>query len=95
MIKINTIVSSICSIFSSKIAKMLIIKISTLIALIVWGLILWYDLPESISYISIIYGMAVQLWLICTICGIFKLFGKRCLFLYENQDDELTLNKDE
>jgi len=58
---------------SAALIKLASIKLATFACLVIWGLILWNDLPDALSYISILYGMAVQLWLGCVVGIIFGL----------------------
>lgn len=52
---------------SSVFWRIVLTKLGTLICIILWGVILWFELPEQLSYISILYGMAVQFWISCVI----------------------------
>lgn len=63
------------------------VKVGMFIGLTLWGLILYHDFPESISYISILYGMAIQFWVSCVICVILGLSGNHYVICLKPECD--------
>lgn len=52
---------------SPQLWRTVLTKLGMCIGLVCWGFILWCELPDKLSYISILYGMAVQFWISCCV----------------------------